>query len=1020
MISKYEIYIEILALLGLKVSKSQICEIFDIRPKEAELFLKEVSSSYFIEDTKYIFTSNKNVKDIVTLEDFVKATYYLWNNDELNKGEIEKLRYKLNEYNGITFGNFSEFVFILGDYSKTENNEKFELKLYAAFVDFLREVHYPSKKKYFVRAVLKISKLEFLRGISQRETLLLQEEAIALITESNITSDDALMLLYAGVNEHFTGNSEKGERLRAKGIKYLESFDFDTVEEEAAPFIIWDYYLSGNFNNTIGYYEGNILPFENRNKKEVFSMAYPPIIFSYFFIGENDMAIALGEKIYKRAVDNGEYQASMLVKASIARACIYANRSEYAEELLNEVLEYSQKTDYGWGMYYALFGFALKYYLEGNYEESRDKINDAIIAAKRHGFSPINASPFILEMLRIIDKYNLKRIEDFDYEKKLNEYVRSKNIHMAGIAYRHIAMRTSREHEKLRLILDNLRISTAFLERSGDKHELALTKIEIAKIYNQLNDRENTVNNATSAWLLLNEENYHVFPAELVSYVDNTIESTNISILLDTIWYELRNIIDNEKLVVRLMMSLARTLKMETGAFVLFDDSDARITYALNIEIDDLEDVRFKRAVETAILAKEKKEIIYRKTNLNERCYICFPFVNEKDKVGCALYFESNKDRLILKAEQIDILKDFVARISIVLADSYRFLKNNTSPEKDDNELAESLVNQRAYWQSEDEKIMLINKQIPRIAKTNVPVLITGETGAGKEVFARQIYEESDYKKAFIRVNCGAIPESLIESELFGYEKGSFTGASGMKKGYFELAEDGTIFLDEIGELSLAAQVKLLRILQEHEFMRVGGTTSIKVNFRLIVATNKNLEEEVNKGRFRGDLFYRLNIVQINIPPLRERKNDILSLTDFFIKKYSSEMKKDARIIDEASKERILNYEWPGNVRELENVVQKSVLFSDGKEINILFDEDKKLENSISTEVEISHTDTIDSYKTLEEVEKEYIEKIIKICGGKISGENSACSILGLKRTTLISKMEKLGIKYKRNGGRMT
>ncbi|MBQ8563447.1 MAG: sigma-54-dependent Fis family transcriptional regulator [Firmicutes bacterium] len=340
-----------------------------------------------------------------------------------------------------------------------------------------------------------------------------------------------------------------------------------------------------------------------------------------------------------------------------------------------------------------------------------------------------------------------------------------------------------------------------------------------------------------------------------------------------------------------------------------------------------------------------------------------------------------------------------------------------------------------------DEEVLQIYDHIEKVAETNIPVLIIGETGVGKEVFAREVFEKSKYQKTFIKVNCGAIPESLIESELFGYEKGSFTGAAQRKKGYFEMAEGGTIFLDEIGELSMIAQVKLLRVLQEHELMRVGGTEVVKVDFRLVAATNKDLQKEVEAGTFRRDLYYRLNVVQLSIPPLRKRKKDIPSLAKFFIEKFCAELGKPACAIEPDTFLRMMEYPWPGNVRELENALQKAVLFAEngmlrmelpiGAQAEELLLEEKETEpegaaavlqtleaeRGTSAMAEVAEAKILlekEVFCTLEDMERNYILRVVAHCKGKIGGKGGAAEILGMKRTTLLSRMEKLGIANQR------
>jgi Nif-specific regulatory protein len=228
-----------------------------------------------------------------------------------------------------------------------------------------------------------------------------------------------------------------------------------------------------------------------------------------------------------------------------------------------------------------------------------------------------------------------------------------------------------------------------------------------------------------------------------------------------------------------------------------------------------------------------------------------------------------------------------------------------------------------------------IFEQVTQVAGTNTTVLVRGESGTGKELIAHAIhYSSLRAKKPFVTVSCAALPDSLIESELFGYEKGAFTGAEARKKGRFELADGGTLFLDEIGEVNLATQVKLLRVLQQREFERVGGTETVKANVRLIAATNKDLEKAIASGAFREDLYYRLNVFTIFVPPLRERKADLLLLVDHFLEKFAREHQRSIKRISTPAIDMLASYHWPGNVRELENAIERSVLMCDGQVIH--------------------------------------------------------------------------------------
>ncbi|HPJ66268.1 MAG TPA: sigma 54-interacting transcriptional regulator [Desulfobacteraceae bacterium] len=326
--------------------------------------------------------------------------------------------------------------------------------------------------------------------------------------------------------------------------------------------------------------------------------------------------------------------------------------------------------------------------------------------------------------------------------------------------------------------------------------------------------------------------------------------------------------------------------------------------------------------------------------------------------------------------------------------------------------LKDQLEAERAYLQEEiklqynheniigqSDAIKYVLYKVEQIAPSNTIVLVLGETGTGKELVARAIHGLSSRKdRALVKVNCATLPSNLIESELFGHEKGAFTGAHSRHLGRFEVADGATLFLDEIGELPMELQPKLLRVVQDGEFERLGSSHTIKIDVRIIAATNRNLEEEVRRGRFRDDLWYRLNIFPVTVPPLRDRLDDIPLLVEFYVKKISRRMGKSIEFIPTSVMNALQSYHWPGNVRELENVLERAVINSSGPKLHLV-DELKKQQKDLST-----------TQKTLEAVEHDHIVQILEQTHGKVSGKNGAAEILGLNRSTLRARMRKLGI----------
>ena len=300
-----------------------------------------------------------------------------------------------------------------------------------------------------------------------------------------------------------------------------------------------------------------------------------------------------------------------------------------------------------------------------------------------------------------------------------------------------------------------------------------------------------------------------------------------------------------------------------------------------------------------------------------------------------------------------------------------------------------------------------VHEHVTQVAKANTTVLLRGESGTGKELLAHAIhYNSARAKRPFVKVSCAALPQDLIESELFGYERGAFTGANGTKKGRFEIANGGTLFLDEIGELSPMTQVKLLRVLQEREFERVGGTESLKVDIRLVAATNKDLEKAIAAGAFREDLYHRLNVFTIFVPPLRERKSDILLLADHFLEKLSREHGKQVRRISTPAIDMLVSYHWPGNVRELANVIERAVVVCDANVVH-----GHHLPPTLQTAEASGTTPTLTLQQTLEAVERDVLQDALKSARGNRA---KAARLLGATERVFNYRVRKYRIEWRR------
>ena len=388
-----------------------------------------------------------------------------------------------------------------------------------------------------------------------------------------------------------------------------------------------------------------------------------------------------------------------------------------------------------------------------------------------------------------------------------------------------------------------------------------------------------------------------------------------------------------------------------------------------------------------------------------------YPLEVHGEQIGAIGYLCSRA----ITAEEFEVLGIFAdqAAIAIKSATLFQELERHKQRLQVENAyLQDELRVDRGFDNiiGESPALRAVLRKVRQVAPVETTVLLTGETGTGKELIARAIHEGSARKdRPLIKINCGAIPEGIVESELFGHEKGAFTGALQRRIGRFELADKGTLFMDEVGELPLETQVKLLRVLQEQEFERVGSTKPMRVDVRLVAATNRDLEREVAEGRFRADLFYRLNVFPIRVPPLRERRDDIPLLVEYFLAQFQRKFGKSLRSLTPDSMDQLQRYQWPGNIRELQNVLERACVLASGPVVSL----GETLRMSASAIPVDSHAPPPPPLVPLEDSERAHIRRALDATGGRIHGADGAAEILGINPSTLRSRMQKLGISAK-------
>jgi formate hydrogenlyase transcriptional activator len=388
------------------------------------------------------------------------------------------------------------------------------------------------------------------------------------------------------------------------------------------------------------------------------------------------------------------------------------------------------------------------------------------------------------------------------------------------------------------------------------------------------------------------------------------------------------------------------------------------------------------------------------------RAYVCVPLMARGRAIGALLLQSFTPDRYL--PEDVPLLEEVAKQIALAVENMRAFeeiARLRAKLEEENRYLQDEIKSDHNFEEivGQSRAIKAVFKAIEAVAPAVATVLITGETGTGKELVARALHNLSPRRgKALIKVNCAALPAGLIESELFGHEKGAFTGAIARKIGRFELAHGGTLFLDEIGDLPLELQPKLLRVLQEGEFERIGAAHTIAVDVRVIAATNRDLETAIREGRFRSDLYYRLDVFPIRLPPLRDRTDDIPLLVRYLTLKYGPRLGKRISNVSPSVMEMLRTYSWPGNVRELENVIERATILSAGAELDLGW-----------WPMTTGDRGRAGATRTLEAVEREHILAVLELTGWRVSGERGAAEHLGMKPTTLEARMKKLGITRK-------
>ncbi len=803
------------------------------------------------------------------------------------------------------------------------------------------------------------------------------------------------------------------------GIAEIEKLGDRDIFLQAAEFVGYYYFLQGRYRQALQYFESAVKFAENNKTLVVSPFCVLLLSFCESNLGNVFRAIGTLDYYWRMAKQKNLAAHTTLYRAGIGICLAAINRLKEAASLLENAHAKALESGNSLAIVFCILGKAIVHSGTHKWKEYEKLAEQSIQLLDSEGIMSYYIPPWNLEYTIRSEqsKFNLRYFPDF--ERQFEEIMKGPNINLKGIALRFRAVRRMEKGAPNRDIQKDLLESEKYLTESEDIINLSKTWVQLIRFHLKTGEYEESRERAKKMFKALSFANEALFPGDLRFLLEeqspakeNPPPGENEIAVFSEMIEQISPKLSMEETLNSLLSGLSRFFKAEHSAVLSFEDANAspKIRASRNLSQDMIESPRFRSSLKFIIACNRKKTPMITKILQEKKpsggqknlSVLCF-FLNVSGSISAVMYFDNS-----FLDDCFDfVTKSFLQRTSLYLETyirkmfEYEKLIEETSREAIVQSSRLSIDGQIDFIAKSTEMIRVL-EQAGKMAQSGANILISGETGVGKEIMARWIHQNSPYREGpFIVVDPTTIPETLVDSELFGHEKGAFTGADQRKVGRIELADKGTLFIDEIGELPKSVQIKLLRLLHEKTFVRVGGIKTIKTDFRLLAATNRNLEEEVEHGRFRQDLYYRLNVLQVIVPPLRKRKKDILEIAKYYLEHYKRKYNRPALDIGPDQEKLLRAYEWPGNVRELKNIVERMILISDNNQMDL----------SHFLHSRPNAPDPFEDEPSLDEMQRRYIGYVLKKSGNRIGGKGGAAARLGMKRTTLAARMKKLGLR---------
>ncbi len=867
-----------------------------------------------------------------------------------------------------------------------------------------------------VSTSLELSDLGFVMGKGFGELTMFLQNALVAADLLGDRRSATLIKLHLGRLYYFGERRQEAMEVFADGKREVEELGDEDILTRSGEFLGLYYFVQGLFSEAVIHFERGVRSFESA-KINVVSNPSAPLWLGYCaaYMGEFHRAIGILDYYRRISLEKQDRSLAATIRAALGIVLLLASKRSEAAYHLAGALQEAVQTKNALALYFSRGGLAYHHIIEGRVTEGRELLCQAVSEGAKAGLIRQYALPGFPEMLFELHRSGLPPILEMNFNDEILRILREPNIHLRGVAYRLRAMDRANSGAQADEVLADLESSEDCLIRAGAPVQLAKTRLEIARLKLRIGEHQAARRLAQKAWVELSGRDEGLYPDDLrhlVTVPNSPLNARTQGEFLARfieIIQELMPTADLDTLLTGAVVATNRYFGAERGGIFWFRRAGRQpspvLRAACNLSQGDVESKDFRSNLALVFKAyRENSPQVLRPAasgnpSYRQKAVLCLPFKVEGATRG-VLYHDNS---------YLDGCFDFLD--SDQLIHMARYLSTYIAHVHSHCLRLETAASQKSVYLDQPASREILTRSpvmtkilvmVDQVAASESTVLISGETGVGKELLAHRIHKMSRrYNHALVTVDPTTIPENLVESELFGYEKGAFTGADRQKKGLMELAHQGTLFIDEVGEIPKSIQVKLLRVLQAKTLMRVGGTQTISSNFRLVAATNRDLPEEVAAGTFREDLFYRLNVVPIVLPPLRERVDDIVLLARHFLTRYAAKHNRSQLMLTRDDEARLNAYPWPGNVRELKNVIERAVVLSDENQLAL----DLPAKNRSSARNPFADMPTLD------ELQRRYVRFVLEKTRGRVGGPNGAANLLGMKRSSLYSRMKRLSIR---------